>query len=65
MWFELDICGKDGKMKMVRCKIYFVIEHKDILLMPKLDSLVQHLGLKVTMVKHGVVMGIHFTCPTN
>ncbi len=25
-------------MKMVRCKIYFVIEWKDNLLMPKLDS---------------------------
>ncbi len=33
--------------------------------MPKLDSLVQHLGLKVTMVKHGVIMGIYFKCPTN
>jgi hypothetical protein len=58
MWFELNICGKDDK-------IYFVIERKDNLLMPKLGSLVQHLGLKVTMVKHGVVMRIYFTCPTN
>jgi len=35
VWF---ICAKDDKMKMVRCKIYFVIEWKDNLLMPKLDS---------------------------
>jgi hypothetical protein len=44
-WFEA-ICGKDGKMNMVRCKIYNDIKGKDKLLVSKLDSLIKHFGLR-------------------
>jgi hypothetical protein len=36
------ICGIDGKMKMVRCKVCSIVERREKLLMPKLDYLVKH-----------------------
>jgi hypothetical protein len=44
-WFE-PICEPNRKMKMVRCKICFNIEGREKLLVPKLDSLIKHFGLK-------------------
>ncbi len=36
------ICGRDGKMKMVRWKVCSKIEGKKKLLMPKLHSMIKH-----------------------
>jgi hypothetical protein len=52
-------------MRMVRCKIYSIIERRDKLLVPKLDYLMKHLGSKkCIMAKNGIVVGEYFTCPT-
>ncbi len=59
------VCVKNGRMRMVRCKIYSIIERRDKLLVPKLDYLVKHLGSKKCIVaKNGIVVGEYFTCPT-
>jgi hypothetical protein len=51
-------------MKIVRCKIYSIIERRDKLLVPKLDYLVKHLGSKQCIVAKNGIVGEHFTCPT-
>jgi hypothetical protein len=51
-------------MKIVRCKIYSIIERRDKLLVPKLDYLVKHLDSKQCIVAKNGIVGEHFTCPT-
>ncbi len=40
------VCGKDGKMMMFKCKICTNIEGREKLLVPKLNSVTKHFGLK-------------------
>jgi len=50
------VFGKDGKMRMVRCKVCSTVEGREKLLVPKLDFLVKHFGLtKCTATKLGFV----------
>ncbi len=58
------VCAKNGRMKIVRCKIYSIIERRDKLLVPKLDYLVKHLDSKQCIVAKNGIVGEHFTCPT-
>jgi hypothetical protein len=49
--------GVDGKVTSVKCNVYSVIEGKNKLLVPKLDSLWKHIGpKKATIASMGVVM---------
>jgi len=51
---------------MVKCKVCFVVEGKEKLLMPKLDSLVKHLEVKkCIVVKLKVVIKQQYVCKTN
>jgi hypothetical protein len=53
-------------MQMVRCKVYSTFEGREKLLVPKLDYLVKHYGLKkCIVVKLGFVVGQFYSCPTN
>jgi len=53
-------------MQMVRCKVYSIVEGREKLLVPKLDSLVKHYGLKKCIVaKLGFVVGQFYSCPIN
>ncbi len=64
-WFEL-VCGEDGKMHMVKCRVCFKVQRRDKLLVPKLDSLIKHSRMrKCTIAKLGVARGQYFICPTN
>jgi len=64
-WAEL-VCAKDGNMQMVRCKVCSTIEGREKFLVPKLDSLVKHFGLKkYTFAKLGFAVGQFYSCPTN
>jgi hypothetical protein len=52
-------------MKMVKCKVCFVIEGREKLLVPKLDSLVKHFEVKrCTVVKPKVVIKQQYVCKT-
>jgi hypothetical protein len=56
----------DGKMKMVKCKVYFVVEGREKLLMLKLYYLVKHLKVKkCIVVKPKVVIEQQYVCKTN
>jgi hypothetical protein len=49
--------GVDGKVTSVKCKVYNVIEGKNKMLVPKLDSLWKHVGpKKATIASMGVAM---------
>jgi hypothetical protein len=64
-WFE-PICGEDGKMCMVKCRICSKVKGKDKLLVPKLNSLIKHSGMqKCTIARLGVVIRQYCICPTN
>jgi hypothetical protein len=39
-------CGKDMKMKMVKCNVCSIVEGREKLQVPKLVSLVKQYGLK-------------------
>jgi len=55
-WFE-PIYGLDGKMRMVKCKIYFDSEGRENLIIPKLDSFIKHFGTrKCSKAKLGVLL---------
>jgi hypothetical protein len=40
------VVGLSGKMHTVSCKICSIVEHKEKLLVPKLDQLIKHNGRK-------------------
>ncbi len=64
-WFE-PICGPNRKMKMIKCKICFNIEGKEKLIVPKLNSLIKHFGLKkCSKAKPWIILGQSFLCPFN
>lgn len=64
-YFE-PICVVDGKLKLVKCKIYFQIEKINKLLVLKFNSLIKHFGLKKCIVgKPRVVMGDYFVNLSN
>jgi len=43
---------------MVKCNVCFTIERRDKLLVPKLDSLVKHFGLKKCIIaKPNIIVG--------
>jgi hypothetical protein len=49
--------GVDGKVTSGKCKVYNVIEWKNKMLVPKLDSLWKHIGpKKATFASMGVAM---------
>ncbi len=51
---------------MVKCWVCYKVEGRDKLLVPKLDSLIKHLGMqKCTIARTGVVVGQYSICPTN
>jgi G:T-mismatch repair DNA endonuclease (very short patch repair protein) len=51
---------------MVRCKVYSIVEGREKLSVPKLDSLVKHYGLKKCIVtKLGFVVSQFYSCPIN
>jgi len=48
-------CGQDDKMRSGRRKVYFVVERRDKLLMPKLNLFVKHFGwIKCIAMKFGI-----------
>jgi hypothetical protein len=64
-WLKL-VCGVDGKMKMVKCKVCFVVEGREKFLMPKIDYLVKHFEVKrCIVVKPKVVIKQQYVCKTN
>jgi hypothetical protein len=64
-WSKL-ICGKDGKMHMVKCRVCSKVEGRDKLLVPKLDFFIKHSRMwKCTIVKPRVAIGQCYICPTN
>jgi hypothetical protein len=53
-------------MKMVRCKIYFDIERREKLLIPKLDSFIKHSKMKKrNKVRLGIILKQYFFGPSN
>lgn len=53
-------------MKMVKCKVCFIVESKEGLNEPKLDSLVKHSSLwKHTFVKLDFIVDQFYCCPSN
>jgi hypothetical protein len=63
-WFEA-ICGKDGKMKAIICKICIHIKGKEKLLILNLNSLIKHFGLKKCIkAKSEIVIGELYICPS-
>lgn len=57
---------QDEKMRIRRCKVYFVVERRDKLLMPKLNLLVKHFGwIKCIAMKFGANIDYFYVCPTN
>jgi hypothetical protein len=60
------ICGKDGKMMMVKCKICTNIKGREKLLVPKLNSLIKHSSLrKCIKVRPRIIIGKLYICPIN
>lgn len=60
------ICGMDGKMKMVGCKVCSIVERKEKLLVPKLDYLVKHFRMKRWIItKLKVVIKEWYVCKIN
>jgi hypothetical protein len=57
-WFKL-VCGRDGRMRMVRCRVCSKINNRKKLLTPKLDSFIKHSGLNkcINIIKIGVKEG--------
>lgn len=57
------VCGTDGKMKMVRCKVCSIVEGREKLLVPKLDYLLKHFRMKRCIVtKFKVVIREWYVC---
>jgi len=55
------VCGGDGKMKTVRCKVCSKIEGIDKLLVPKLDSFIKNSSLeKCGVVRPGMVIDAYY-----
>jgi hypothetical protein len=53
------------QMRMVRCKVCFIVESKERHREPKLDSLVKHSSLwKHTFVKPSFIIDQFYSCPS-
>ncbi len=64
-WFKV-VCEKDGKLMMVKCKICTNIEGREKLIVPKLNSLIKHYGLKKCIkARPRIIIGKLYICPTN
>lgn len=52
-------CWEYGNMCMVRCKVSCEVKGRDKLFVPKLDSLIKHLGINkcIFVIRLGVVVG--------
>jgi hypothetical protein len=51
---------------MGKCKIYFDIEGREKLLIPKLNSLIKHFRMrKCSKARPGVILRQSFFCPSN
>jgi hypothetical protein len=54
------------QMRMVRCKVCFIVESKERFKEPKLDILLKHSSLwKHAFVKHGFIVDQFYSCPFN
>ncbi len=54
------------KRKMVKCKMCFIVESKERLKKPKLDSLVKHYSLwRHTFDKLSFIVDQFYSCPSN
>jgi hypothetical protein len=63
LWSNL-VCGGDGRMRMVRCRVCSKINSRKKLSMPKLNSFIKHSSLKkcTNTTKIGVKEGQIYMC---
>ncbi len=60
------VCGKDGKMTMVKCKICNNIEGRSKCLVPKLNSFIKYSSSrKCIKARPRIIIGELYICPTN